>query len=233
MFVRTTLNSKVCRRTYARRGIRSWIKREKIGGHKAYIHHDRIRTLKGDRFIERRKYIGHANKNYIKTFSSEIVKVNEENIKGYASIMMIDEVNHPFIVGDTCLYDNGYSEICYLPDNEHWMLWAIYDKNSNIVEWYFDITRKNALDNEGNPYCDDLYLDAVLLPDGKILVLDENEIRDALDEGKITQTEYDMAYDTLDGLIESKIIDITYMKMLCSKLRSLFSCYYRESRKYL
>lgn len=173
--------------------------------------------------MERRKYLGSANQDYIKTFKSEIIRVNEENIKGYASFIKIGEVHRPYMIGEFCLYDNGYSEICFLPDDENWCLWAIYNENDDITEWYFDITRKNSLDEEGKPYCDDLYLDAALLPDGKILILDEDEIKDALDNKKITQNEFDMAYDVLEKLKGNKILDVSYMKMLCSKLRLLFA----------
>ena len=172
--------------------------------------------------MEKRKYLGSANKNYIKSFSSEIIRVNEEDIKGYASFMKVGEVHRPFMVGETCLYDNGYSEIGFLPDDEYWNLWAMYDDHGDIIEWYFDITRKNAVDEDGKPYCDDLYLDAVLMPDGQILVLDEDELKDALDNLKITKNEFDMAYVVLNELKEKKILDVIYMENLCSRLLQLF-----------
>ena len=54
----------------------------------------------------RRKYLGQIYKDYIKTFTSKIIRVDEENLKGYASYLMINEVNRPLIVGE-----KG-SEIC-------------------------------------------------------------------------------------------------------------------------
>lgn len=173
--------------------------------------------------MEKRKYLGCANQDYIRVFNSQIIRVNEQSIKGYASFMKIEEVHRPYMIGDFCLYNNGYSEICFLPDDENWCLWAIYNENGGITEWYFDITRKNSLDEEGKPYCDDLYLDAVLLPDGQILILDEDEIKDALDDKKITQEEYVMAYGVLANLKEKKILDVPYMERLCSKLKLLFT----------
>ena len=173
--------------------------------------------------MERRKYLGHVNNYYIRSFSSQIVRVNEEDIKGYAALIKIDEVNHPLIVGKTCLYDDDYSEINFLPDGEHWQLSALYDNNGDIIEWYFDITRVNSVDEKGNPYCDDLYLDAALMPDGQILILDEDEIKDALDNGLITRKEFDMAYDVLNEIKKNRIIDVAYMKALCSRLRLLFT----------
>lgn len=173
--------------------------------------------------MERRKYLGRLNMDFVKSFSTKIVRVDEGNIKGYASLVIIDEVTRPRIVGEgTCLYDNGYSELNFLPDDEHWQLSAIYDGNGEIIEWYFDITRKNSIDEEGNPYCDDLFLDAALMPDGRILIFDEDEIKDALDNGMIAQSEFDMAYGVLKRLKDDKILDVEYMKTLCSRVRSLF-----------
>lgn len=175
--------------------------------------------------LERRKYLGRAYKNYYKTFTSKIIRVEETDIVGYASLLKIDEVNQPFLVGEKgaeiCLADNGYSEIDFSPDNENWKLSAIYDSHGNIVEWYFDITRKNAIDEDGNPYCDDLYLDAALMPNGQILIFDEDELRNALSNGSINQDEFDMAYRVLNEIIENHIIDLSYVKTLCSRLASL------------
>lgn len=173
--------------------------------------------------MERRKYLGRPYKDYIKTFTSEILRVHEADIRGYVALLRIGEVNRPLIVGGTCLYNDGYSELTFLPDDQHWQLSAIYDDGGNIVEWYFDVTRKNAVDDEGNPYCDDLYLDAALLPDGKILVFDEDEIKSALDNGIITRHEFDRAYHVLHELKEKQVLDVTYMESLCSRLLALFS----------
>ena len=174
---------------------------------------------------ERRKYLGSANKNYIRSFQSEIIRIDEEDIKGYASFMKIEEVYRPFMAGEICLYDNGYSELCFMPDDEHWALWAMYDDKGGIIEWYFDITKKNAVDEDGKAYCDDLYLDAALMPDGKIIILDEDELKNALDDGKITEYYFNMAYEVLDKLRENKIIDTEYMEKFCSRLKALFKAY--------
>lgn len=173
--------------------------------------------------MERRKYLGRTNQKYIKTFISQTVRINENDLKGYAALIQIKEVHRPFIVGDTCLYNNGYSEINFLPDDEFWQLSALYDENGDIIEWYVDITKKNAVDDEGNPYCDDLYLDAALMPDGKLLILDEDEIKEALDNSKITKREFEMAYNVLNELKEKNILNVAYMETLCSKLSLLFT----------
>ena len=174
----------------------------------------------------KRKYLGRAH-SCIKTCTTQKIRVDEENFHGYAALIKIEEVHRPLFVGEKsseiCIYDNGYSELCWLPDNENWMLWALYDNHGCIIEWYFDITRINAVDEKsGEPYCDDLYLDAALLPDGKIIILDEDELIAARDNGDISQDEFDLAYRSLNRLLENKIISVEFMETLCSGLLALF-----------
>jgi predicted RNA-binding protein associated with RNAse of E/G family len=174
--------------------------------------------------MDRRKYLGRAwGGDYFKTFTSKVIRVDEAKNNGYASLIQIEEVNRPYIVGEnTCIADNGYSAITFLPDGEFWCVEAIYNNNNNIVEWYFDITKENSVDEDGKPYMNDLYLDAALLPDGQILVFDEDEIKEALDNNTITQKEYEMVYDVLRELKEKNILDVAYMEKLFTELRVLF-----------
>ena len=62
---------------------------------------------------------------------------------------------------------------------------------------------------------DTQYLDVILRPDGKILLLDEDELKSALEESKITKEDFDLAYfeanklmKLLDGK-ENKLKDFT------------------------
>jgi predicted RNA-binding protein associated with RNAse of E/G family len=174
--------------------------------------------------LERRKYLGQYDKDFIKSIRSKIVRTNEVGLTGYVALIQIDEVHYPGIVGDkgseVCIADNGYSELSFLPDNENWYLTAIYDNNNDIIEWYFDITRRNSIDENGNPYCDDLYLDCALLPDGQILTFDEDQIKDALINNQITQKDFDMAYDVLNELKDQGILEVSYMENFCTKIKS-------------
>ena len=172
------------------------------------------------------KYLGKTYGNYIKKFNSKVIRIDEEDIKGHAALIEIEEVHEPLIVGEKgaeiCFYDDGYSELAFLPDNENWMVWALYNEKSEIFEWYFDITRENSVDETGTPYCDDMYLDAALMPDGKIMIFDEDELLDALNNGNITQDEFDMAYRVLNKLLEN-IINVEYMEKFCERLRGCFN----------
>jgi len=165
--------------------------------------------------MERRKYLGRYDKDFIKEITSSVVRTDEIGFSGYSSFIKILDVNYPYIVGDkgyeVCIGDKGYSELSFLPDNENWQMTAIYDNNDKIIEWYFDVTKKNAIDENGNPYCDDLYLDVALLPNGKILTFDEEQLEKALDDNIIRKNDYDMAYNVINMLKENGILTVGYM----------------------
>lgn len=169
-----------------------------------------------------RKYLGGANKSFIKDFSAKVIRVDEQDLKGYAAFVDVIKVHRTLVVDGLCLYDNGYSELNYLPEGEFWQLSAIYDQKGDIVEWYFDMTAKNGVDSEGKPYCDDLYLDAVLTPRGEIKILDEDELQQALDDGNITEDEFNLAHRVLEELLTKKIIGVDYMQKLCARLKAMF-----------
>lgn len=80
-------------------------------------------------------------------------------------------------------------------------LTAIYDENSQIVEWYFDIARKIGKENDV-PYEDDLYLDVVVTPTGEIILLDEDELQGAYNRLEVNKEEYDMAYNEANQLMK-------------------------------
>ena len=98
------------------------------------------------------------------------------------------------------IIDNNYKLLEFYNYSSKVKLSAFYDKNSEIIEWYFDIAKKIGKEN-GIPYEDDLYLDVVVRPDGKIILLDEKELKEALKRFEITKEEYEMAYEEANKLM--------------------------------
>ena len=70
----------------------------------------------------------------------------------------------------------------------------MFNNNKEIVQWYFDITKQHGVDNRGIPFFDDLYLDVIVLPSSEILLLDEDELKEALDKKEIIKDDYELAY---------------------------------------
>jgi predicted RNA-binding protein associated with RNAse of E/G family len=145
--------------------------------------------------------------------------------QGYSSLVYFVDGTKKLIINengtDICLSDGGYRWLNYLPDNENWCMTAMYNQYGEIIEWYFDITKGNIIDSNGIPCMDDLFLDIVLLPNGEIVTLDENELQEALVQGEINQQDYQFAYRIYDQLMHSKILVRAALRVATSCLKVL------------
>ena len=117
----------------------------------------------------------------------------------------------------------GFRWLMYLPVRENWCLTAFYDPGGNILEWYFDISKANFVDESGVPCTDDLYLDLVLLPDGRSVTLDAGELEEALAQGEIEPRDYCAAYRIRDTILNGKWGDAAMLKEFCAGMLSLFA----------
>lgn len=138
-----------------------------------------------------------------KRFKLEYIENKEYT--GFVSIICIDNVKEPLLIdvagNKLCLVDKGYVWTQHFPKGSNYALTTMFDKKQEVVEWYFDICKGNKISNQGIPYYDDLYLDVVVLPSGEILLLDEDELTDALKSNEISKEEYDLAYNEAEKLI--------------------------------
>jgi len=94
------------------------------------------------------------------------------------------------------------------------------DNNKKPLEYYFDICKNNGLDPVSLvPFYDDLYLDITLL-NGKINILDEDELENALAKNDITNEDYKLIMTTKEKLLSeiesksNKFINRDYSKYL-------------------
>lgn len=71
------------------------------------------------------------------------------------------------------------------------------------MQYYIDVAKEYQIDERGMPYFDDLYLDVVLLPNGDIYLLDEDELEEAYRDKDVSKEEYDVAWTTAKWLIET------------------------------
>lgn len=77
------------------------------------------------------------------------------------------------------------------------------DRNAEVLGYYFDISRGNGVE-ENIPYYDDLYLDIIHCPADNdfTVIVDEDELLDALKYWKITREEFDLANEVCSKLFE-------------------------------
>lgn len=88
-----------------------------------------------------------------------------------------------------------------IPKLENYTMRVFFDNNKKILLYYFDITLENGIDEETKvPFYDDLFLDVVVI-EGKIELLDEDELIDAFEKRAITKADIDLAYKAKDKLI--------------------------------
>ena len=141
----------------------------------------------------------------------------------YLSIKKLINVTEKFIIkNNICVMDNNYYVVEVVPKNENYAMRIFYDNLKNPLEYYFDICKNNGLlEDVKIPFYDDLYLDVTYLCcNGRIDVLDEDELLDGFKNGIVTTEEVDMIYSIKDILIDeiknktNKYMNIDFRKYL-------------------
>ena len=153
------------------------------------------------------------------------IQINDEMFKGYVCDLKLNNIDKPLIVFDgknnICIRDNGYEWIEVYPDKGNYAITIIFDQNKNIIEWYFDIAKKIGIEND-IPYEDDLYLDLIITSTGEKRIIDEDELKEALENNDITKDEFELAYCILKELDEKYYQHFDYLidftDYLCNKL---------------
>ena len=168
-----------------------------------------------------RRFINRPNWTRILERRFKLSHVENDDFAGYVSVLYMDKVREPLVkevAGQSvCIVDNGYIWLQHLPDNKHYALTTMYDASGDVVQWYFDITRQNGVDKEGTPFFDDLYLDVVVLPTAEVILLDELELEEALKGNDITQSEYDLAYEVANDIINGMGKDVAALRRFTDK----------------
>ena len=130
-----------------------------------------------------------------------------DDFKGNISLLTAVKVKEKLAV------DMNGKQVVVLDDNFRWL--EVYpDNNKNIaasiiindkneiLQWYFDIAKDTGFTEDGVPYIDDLYLDVIMYPSGKLKMVDQNELQEALDIHDITKEDFDLAYKVADSLMK-------------------------------
>ncbi|GAB6417326.1 DUF402 domain-containing protein [Bacillus luti] len=131
-----------------------------------------------------------------------IVKQVEEGMLGILDIQKVREPSCKEYAGkEICIAGDKYTWIQYFINGKNFAITAMLDDQKTLVQYYIDVAKEYEIDERGLPYFDDLYLDVVLLPNGEIYVLDEDELEDAYKIGDITKEEYELAWHTTKWII--------------------------------
>lgn len=144
------------------------------------------------------RYVGKR----VKKSNQKILSVNDKEFIGDIYFYNFIEVEDKMIIPNgKCIMDNNYKWLEFYDYSSKVKLTAFYDEEDKIIEWYFDIAREIGKEN-GVPYEDDLYLDVVVTQTGEVILLDEDELKAALDRMEITDLEYRNAYKEAENLMD-------------------------------
>lgn len=155
------------------------------------------------------------SKTYLRDVNRYKLEIYYDNDDYYLSVKKIISIKEPFILSNgLCIINNGYYIVEVLPKKENYTMRVYFNEKKERLEYYFDISLKNDLDEESRiPYYDDLYTDITVTGE-KIEVIDEEELKEALEKQKISNDEYDLANKTRDRLLQSiKNKDNKYMNL--------------------
>ncbi|GIO83177.1 hypothetical protein J25TS5_01090 [Paenibacillus faecis] len=156
-------------------------------------------VLKGI-LLMKRKFGDRANWRRVTQRQFKSRYVSSEKFTGYVTMYSIYDLKDPLwktYGGHTFrIADKGYTWLQYYPKGAHYVVTAMFDDQGEIVEWYIDVCKIQGVTDQGVPWFDDLYLDIVVLKNGEVFLLDEDELDDALTRGYITVRDYDMAMET-------------------------------------
>ena len=169
--------------------------------------------------LDRRKYINNTYLRDVSKYKHCFFEDKENNC--YISVKNILELKEPFYTGSgVCLIDKNYYIVEIIPLRENYCIRIFMNDKRKVILYYFDITFQNGFDNSKKSiYYDDLYLD-VVRQGTNIKVLDENELIEALEKGKINKSEYELAITKKDELIKSlknnsnKYLNMDYLKYI-------------------
>lgn len=167
-----------------------------------------------------KKYISRKNWKRVTERIDAFEKIENKDVKGIASIICIKKVKEPsFKIYNNKkikIVDDGYFWLQIgLEDKNYWIT-AMYNEKRECVQYYIDITEKNVIDDYENSYFYDIFLDIVLLPSGEIFLLDEDELKEALDNKIITKAQYDNAYSEANRIMKVISKDYSYLENLCN-----------------
>lgn len=147
--------------------------------------------------LDRREWYSDTDKK----FSCRYVK--DDFFEGGLGLVTFTGIKEPDMVesiwGEVCIADKGYRWLELAPKDKNYVLTAMICEDE-IFQIYVDISLENKIFENGDAEFLDLFLDIVIRED-EVRILDSEELDEALQEGVITDAQYQLAKDVADDLV--------------------------------
>lgn len=127
---------------------------------------------------------------------NEIVKLDKDVIVKYDGNVLVttwdcirprDDINHGI---SAYFCKDGYK------------ISKMFDADNKLVYWYCDIMTMMEGDKEGELVYEDMLLDVIIFPDGKVEVVDADEFAQAMENEMISKDKAIQALKSLDKLLK-------------------------------
>lgn len=172
---------------------------------------------------------------HILTKRFAVKRLDTLDYHGYVTLLRMDDVAGPLYVSfgqqRVCIADRGYDWVQHFSDGANYILLSAFDEQGELVQWYIDIIRRMGLDERGVPWWEDLYLDIVVSPAGETLLLDVDELDEALRQGVVTQNDYNFAWREASTLLTALEEDLFPLLWLSDAHRILLDEEVKQAKR--
>ena len=134
-----------------------------------------------------------------------MIPVSSPEFSGLVTLTELARVDVPRVATlagrEVVLAADGYALLTHFPHAARHVIATIFDADSYIVLWWVSLCREHGLDERLVPWYDDLRAHVVVLPDGMVLLRDEEALDAAVAEGALTPEERALARQELRQLV--------------------------------
>ncbi len=170
-----------------------------------------------------RKYMARNDWKRILQRETAYTEITSGEMHGEASLLHILKVSKPLEVfsidGKIMICDDGYYWLQVAFENKNWWLTAMFNPAGECIQYYFDVTKQSIVNGEDS-YFDDLMLDIIVQPDGRLALLDMDELAEALAEGNISKEDYALAIKTSQDMLDGIKTEFCRLKDYCAEMFS-------------
>ena len=122
--------------------------------------------------------------------------MEKEEFTGFITLLNLVQVTEPLWIKydakKVCIVDDGYMWLQHFPEGKNYSLTTMFNANGEVIQWYIDICNEIGIEHN-IPWWDDLFLDIIVFPTREIIQQDEEELEEALINGWVDQSMYNLA----------------------------------------
>lgn len=156
-------------------------------------------------FLLKREYLDYTSNKEI--FDSEFKKIDLKDDSNFSAASLLEikkvekkEWSNRKDEEDVVIQDNGYQWLTLFPKEENFVIIAIYNVKSELVQFTFNIGKK--IQSKGKrPFLDDLYLDIILTSKNGVEFNGEDELENVYKAGNLKHQDYELARKTADKVL--------------------------------